>query len=148
MGDSAREGDVVLLEFGWQKFWKTDANWKYYATNEPGLDEEAVQLFADRKVRAVGSDTIACDTPVKDGIEYKSYGHQNYWLPNQILIMEMLHNLDKLPTRCYFIALPLKIKNGSGSPIRPVALKPRKKKILEEVKRKHCNISGSTISSY
>lgn len=122
MGDAAREGDIVLLNFGWQKYWTLDHMWKYYATNEPGLDEDAVRLFTDRKVRAVGSDTIACDTPVQDGFEMKSYGHQNYWLPNEIFIMEMLHNLDALPTRCYFAALPLKIKGGSGSPIRPTAI--------------------------
>lgn len=122
MQDAAREGDIVLMDFGYQKYWTTSREWKYYATNEPGLDEEAVKLFAQRKVRAVGSDTIACDTPVVDGLELKSYGHQNHWLPNEIFIMEMLQNLDRLPTRCYFCAIPLKIKNGSGSPIRPFAI--------------------------
>lgn len=121
MGDAAGEGDVVLMDFGYQKYWTCGADWKFYAKNEPGLDEDAVLLFAQRKVSAVGSDTVACDTPVVDGLELKSYGHQNHWLPNEIFIMEMLHNLDKLPTRSYFIALPLRIKNGSGSPIRPVA---------------------------
>ncbi|MDO4270273.1 MAG: cyclase family protein [Eubacteriales bacterium] len=122
MGDRAGEGDIVLLNFGWQQYWTLTKEWKYYATNEPGFDEDAVKLFADRKVKAVGSDTIACDTPVQDGYEMKSFGHQNYWLPNEIFIMEMLHNLDRLPMRCYFAALPLKIKNGSGSPIRPTAI--------------------------
>ncbi|WP_283674748.1 cyclase family protein [Butyricicoccus sp. Marseille-Q5471] len=122
MQDQAGAGDIVLLNFGWQQYWTLDKTWKYYATNEPGLDEDAVKLFADRRVKAVGSDTIACDTPVQDGYEMKSFGHQNYWLPHEIFIMEMLHNLDQLPTRCYFAALPLKIKNGSGSPIRPTAI--------------------------
>mgnify|MGYP002941905848 FL=1 len=90
--------------------------------NEPGLSEEACALFAERKIRAIGSDTIACDTPVKDGYEYFSYGHHNSFLPNEIFIMEMLMNLEKLPRRCYFMAIPLKIKNGSGSPIRPFAI--------------------------
>lgn len=122
MGDAAGEGDIVLMNFDYQKYWTTGKDWKYYATNEPGLDEDAVLLFKERGVRAVGSDTIACDTPVIDGLELKSYGHQNHWLPNEIFIMEMLHNLDQLPTRCYFCALPLKIRNGSGSPIRPIAI--------------------------
>lgn len=122
MGDSAGEGEIMLMRFGWEQYWRTDKGWRYYALNAPGLDEDAARLFADRKVKAVGSDTIACDTPVQDGVELKSYGHQKYWLPNEIFLIEMLHNLDKLPTRCYFLALPLKIKNGSGSPIRPVAV--------------------------
>lgn len=41
-------------------------------------------------------------------------------------MIEELKNLDKLPTVCYFVATPLKIKNGSGSPIRPFALVPKK----------------------
>ena len=122
MGSAAGEGDIVLLNFNWFQYWTTSSQWRYYAENEPGLSAEAVKLFFDRKVKAVGSDTTACDTPAVDGKETESYGHRVYWLPNNILIMEMLMNLDKLPTWSYFIALPLKIKNGSGSPIRPVAL--------------------------
>ena len=122
MGDKAGKGDIVLMEFGYQKYWKTDAEWKYYALNEPGLSEDACELFAERGVKAVGSDTIACDTPVIDGEELLSYGHKKYWLPNEIFIMEMLMNLEQVPRRSYFMALPLKIKNGSGSPIRPIVI--------------------------
>ena len=124
MGQAVGEGEIALLNFGWFQYWTTGAEWKYYAKNSPGLSQEAAQLFFERKVKAVGSDTIACDTPVLDGEEYHSYGHHNYWLPNRILMMEELENLDKLPSRCYFMAIPLKIKNGSGSPIRPLALVP------------------------
>ncbi|MDO4269491.1 MAG: cyclase family protein [Eubacteriales bacterium] len=125
MGTAAGENEIVLMDFHWFRYWTTAGDWKYYAKNEPGLAEDAVRLFAERKVRAVGSDTIACDTPVIAGEELESYGHHMHWLPNHILIMEELQNLDRLPVRCYFIAVPLKIKNGSGSPIRPFALVPR-----------------------
>ncbi|MDY3618762.1 cyclase family protein [Agathobaculum sp.] len=125
MGDAAGEGEIVLMDFHWFQYWTTSGDWKFYAKNEPGLAEDAVRLFAERRVRAVGSDTIACDTPVIAGEEMESYGHHVHWLPNHILIMEELQNLDKLPVRCYFIATPLKIKNGSGSPIRPFAFVPR-----------------------
>jgi arylformamidase len=122
MGDRAQEGDIVLLDFNYQQYWKLDSNWKYYGMNEPGLDEGACELFAERKVRAVGSDTVACDTPVENGNEHYSYGHHKSFLPNHIFIMEMLMNLSELPRRSYFVAVPLKIKNGSGSPIRPFAI--------------------------
>ncbi|GAB6276415.1 MAG: hypothetical protein SAMD01599839_09550 [Rectinema sp.] len=125
MGVGAFSGDVVLINFGWGKYWSTGKAWKYYATNAPGMDEDAVKLFSDRKVKAVGTDTIACDTPVDNGNELFSYGHRKYWLPNHIFIMEMLMNLALLPSECYFLALPLKIRHGSGSPIRPLALVPR-----------------------
>ena len=122
MGDGAKAGDIVLLNFGWQKYWACDEKWAWYAKNEPGLEEETCDMFAERGVIAVGADTVACETPVKDGVEYKSFGHFKAFLPNKIFIMEMLMNLDQLPDRSYFMALPLHIKNGSGSPIRPIAI--------------------------
>lgn len=122
MGDAVGEGEIALLDFGWMQYWTCGSGWKQYAMDEPGLSEDAVALFAERKVKAVGSDTIACDTPMINGIEDFSYGHKEYWLPNGIFIMEMIANLDQLPTRSYFMAIPLKIKNGSGSPIRPFAI--------------------------
>lgn len=45
----------------------------------------------------------------------------DHWLPNSIL--EMLTNLDKLWPRGLFVATPLKIKDGSGSPVRPLAFR-------------------------
>ena len=125
MSVKAEAEDIVLLNYGWFRYWTLGGDWKYYAKNEPGLSQDAVKLFADRGVRAVGSDTIACDTPVIAGEEMESYAHHMYWLPNHILIIEELRNLDQLPEECYFVATPLKIKNGSGSPIRPFALVPR-----------------------
>ena len=40
-------------------------------------------------------------------------------------IIENLKNLELLPPFVLFVALPLKIKGGSGSPIRAVAYVPR-----------------------
>jgi arylformamidase len=125
MGDEAESGDIVLLNYGWQDHAKNDGMWKDFAYNAPGLNESAVKLFYERKIRAAGSDTMTCDQAVKDAVSMKSYGHDVYWLPNDILIMEGLVNLNQLPIRSFFAALPLKIKNGSGSPIRCVAIIPK-----------------------
>ncbi len=40
--------------------------------------------------------------------------------------IENLKNLDRLPPFCYFVTFPLKVKGGSGSPVRAVALGPRR----------------------
>ena len=42
--------------------------------------------------------------------------------------IENLKNLDRLPPFCYFVTFPLKVKGGSGSPVRAVALVPRRGK--------------------
>lgn len=50
----------------------------------------------------------------------------HYTLPdNEGYIVENLKNLDKLPPFCFFMAFQLKIKDGSGSPVREVALVPK-----------------------
>jgi kynurenine formamidase len=86
------------------------------------MTEAAVELLASRKPKAVGADTIACETPIVDGVPGGNPGHMKHWLPNGILILECVANLERLPNRVFFAALPLPIANGSGSPLRPIAL--------------------------
>ncbi len=44
-------------------------------------------------------------------------------LPRGICILENLTNLDQIPApRCPLIALPLKLKGCSGSPVRAIAI--------------------------
>jgi kynurenine formamidase len=45
-------------------------------------------------------------------------------LGNEVYVVENLKNLDALPPFALFLALPLKIRGGSGSPVRAVALTP------------------------
>lgn len=118
-GVKAEAGDMVLVCFGWHsRHWNSPA---FYERNEPGMDEKVTILFAERRVRAVGSDTIACEIPLENGARGDSPGHRRHWLPNGILIVECLAQLEKLPLRSFLIAAPLPIKNGSGSPLRPIA---------------------------
>ena len=117
-------GDIVLINFGWfARHWKTGPEARFYVTNQPGLDESAVSLLFDREIRALGSDNTNVETPIRDGVALNpGWAHAKYFLPRGIPLIESLANLELLPPRVYFIALPLKIKHGSGSPIRPVAL--------------------------
>ena len=74
-------------------------------------------------MKAVGTDTFACEIGARDGVETPMYGHKQYWLPNHIFEIECLRNLDLLPPRCFF-RMPLN-KGRSGSPIRAMALVPK-----------------------
>lgn len=115
-------GEIALINFGWmQRYWRTDAQSIWFVKNAPGIREDAIVYFKERGIRAIGCDTVACDMAVIDGVGQETTGHTTHWLPNSILIIEMLTNLDKLSLRSLFVAMPLKIKEGSGSPIRPMA---------------------------
>ena len=125
-GVDVRAGDIVLVEFGWDKH--KDAteppaaaeNW--WGGNAPGFAEDLCEWLASVGPTAVGTDTAACDIAVKDGKIRSSFGHDTYFLPKDILILEGLCNLNRLPGEFFFMALPLHIRNGSGSPIRAVAV--------------------------
>ena len=111
---------IVLFNYGWEKNWTT----KYgvenqpYLKNNPGLSEEAAQLLAQRGVKLVGG-----DTPTVDSDANPTEPAHRVLLPKHILILENAKNLDKLPPRgAYFIGLPLRIKEGTGCPVRAIAL--------------------------
>jgi kynurenine formamidase len=116
-------GHIALINFGWmKKHWRTDAKSQWYALNSPGMTEAATIMLSGREIKAVGTDTIACELAVVDGKLGGAYGHEKHFLPKGIVIVECVANLEELPLQSYFIAQPLKIAHGSGSPLRPIAL--------------------------
>lgn len=114
---------VVLFNYGWEKKWSNQKGIENqpYLINNPGLSEEAAVYLADKQVKLVGS-----DTPTIDSYANTIEPAHRVLLPKQILILENAANLDLLPPRgSFFICLPLKIKNGTGCPVRAVAFVPR-----------------------
>lgn len=103
-GFSVEAGDIVLVDFGWSRFYLPDEpDWerrRYWADFNAGLDEDA------------------CD----HGEILAEFGHRTYFLPNGILIGEGFENLAKTSATGQLLALPLRIERGSGSPLRPVAI--------------------------
>jgi kynurenine formamidase len=121
-GVAVGRSEIALVNFGWMsRYWRTDDQSQWFVNNSPGIAEDAVILFKERGIRAIGCDTVACEVSVVDGKGGNQSGHMTHWLPNDILIIEMLCNLEKLSVRSLFVATPLKIHQGSGSPIRPLA---------------------------
>jgi kynurenine formamidase len=87
----------------------------------PGIDSSAATWLSDHKIKAVGIDTPSID-----------YGQSKIFRTHQVLLgsgipaFENVANMDQLPVRgAYAIALPMKIKNGSGGPLRLIAWLPR-----------------------
>ncbi len=122
------DGAIVLLNTGYARFWPDRE--KYMGTAElgqnavaklhfPGLDPKAAEWLTNkRKINAIGLDTPGID--YGQSVLFKS--HQRL-LKNNIPVFENVTNLDKLPSQGAFVfALPMKIKGGSGGPLRIVAL--------------------------
>lgn len=124
-GAAVGEGEIAVVNYGWMtRYWRTDAQAQWYVLNAPGMSEDACEFFRERKVKAVATDTVAAETAIVDGVPQNNPGHMKSWLPHDILIIEMLRNLEQVPSRFLFVATPLHIHEGSGSPIRPFAYCP------------------------
>lgn len=112
-------GDIVLLDLQWSNGrWDVGEPGFAFLEDWPGLSLEAAHLLKNRKVSAVGTDCMSLDTG--DGGRGSLPAHFEL-LSAGILIMENVFNLDILPTFSFFMALPLRIGGGTGSPIRAVA---------------------------
>ncbi len=114
--------DVVLVDFQWEQYWKPGTEGFGFLDNWPGLSADAAAYLAERRVKLVGTDCISLDPG--DGGGGKLAAHYTL-LPEGVLILENVSNLPAIPTLSFFMALPLKIDQGTGSPVRAVAFVPR-----------------------
>jgi kynurenine formamidase len=82
------------------------------------LTEEAADLIIECGFKAVGIDCLAVDC-MKD---MRRPVHMKL-LSKEIVAIEALANMEQInKTQCKFIALPLKIQNGSASPVRAICI--------------------------
>ncbi|MEO5976172.1 MAG: cyclase family protein [Chryseolinea sp.] len=104
---------AVLINTGWDQFWRTDQ----YFENHPYLTEGAAKYLKDQKVKLVGIDSHNIDDT-----RTRSRPVHTELLGNEILIVEHLCNLDKLPLGIFhFTAIPPKFKGVGTFPVRAMA---------------------------
>lgn len=122
------EGTIVLLRTGWSRYWPDAAI--YLGDDTPGdasnlhfpsYGEDAARLLLERGVGALGVDAASIDIGASsDFAVHRVMGEAD--VPG----LENLTNLDRVPaTGAIVIALPMKIAQGSGGPVRAIALVPR-----------------------
>jgi len=124
-GFALEPGDVAIVEMGWDRHLPGGERGRepgWWASNQPGLTGEACRWLADAGVCAVASDTPSCDVACRDGVVISGPGHTDHFLPRGILIVEGLRGLAEVPATGLFLALPLKIAGGTGSPVRVLLL--------------------------
>jgi kynurenine formamidase len=117
-------GAWVLFRTDWSKRITDPAayvNMREDGPHTPGPSQAAVELLVSRDVRGFGVETINTDAGQSHGwpLPYPCHtlmhGANKYGL-------QCLTNLDQLPpTGAVVLAAPLKIKGGSGSPLRVLA---------------------------
>jgi kynurenine formamidase len=124
-------GAILLIRTGFSRRWPDAV--RYLGTESrgsegaarlhfPGLHPDAARwLIENRSIKAIGIDTASID-----------YGQSQLFETHRLLYardipaFENLDALERLPPRgAFLIALPMKIKGGSGAPLRAVAILPR-----------------------
>ena len=115
----------VLMRTGWSKRADPVAYQNFDATGQhtPGPDTDAVRfLVEERDVLGFGTETIGTDAG--QGYHLKPpYPCHSFMHGAGRYGLQCLNNLDQLPpTGAVIFAAPLKIQNGSGSPLRVLAL--------------------------
>ena len=125
------DGAIVLVRTGWGKYWPDRKS--YLGTDErgpsaipklhfPGISAEAATLLIERRVAGVGIDTASVDRG-----QSKDFQTHRILYAQNIYGLENVASLDRLPaTGTLVIALPMKIKGGTGGPVRIVAVLPDK----------------------
>lgn len=120
-------GAWVLLRTDWSKRDGRAAflNAREDGPHSPGWHPDCLRFLAhERDVLGVGVETVGTDAGQAGGFEPPFPAH-NIMHGAGKLGLASLRNLDQLPpTGAVLIAAPLKIVNGSGSPVRVVALTP------------------------
>lgn len=120
-------GAIVLIRTGWAAYWRDRARYMGTAASGdvahlhfPGVSPEAARILVARRVDGVGIDTASLDR-----------GQSKDFLAHRILNgagiygLENVADLERLPaTGATVMALPMKIRNGTGGPVRIIALLP------------------------
>ncbi len=118
----------VLLRTGWSSRLHDPAAFLNVADDgphTPGFDPAASRMLAhDRDVLGVGVETIGTDAGQAGSFDPPFPNHHIMHGAGKFGLASLC-NLDQLPpTGAVVIAAPLKIVNGSGSPVRVIAITP------------------------
>jgi kynurenine formamidase len=118
------KGAWVLMRTDWSK--RTTAADFLNDSHTPGPDSAVMKfLIAERDIQGFGVETVGTDAGQAATFDVPFPCHTLMHGANKFGLAS-LANLDRLPaTGAIVVAAPLKLKNGSGSPLRVVALVPR-----------------------
>jgi len=116
-------GDVLLVRTGYATSWADEATY----LNAAGVSKSGNIWAAEQRVVAVGADNMAWDSMEERDPETNMFlfGHVHLLVTHGIHILENL-NLEELAAAGHrefaIVAVPLKFRGATGSPIRPLAL--------------------------
>jgi len=119
-----QKGDVVLIRTGWAQYWDDATryiNSVHGTPSGPGPDLSGAHWLSAHGVFAAGSDTVAFERVPSADMAV----HIHLLFESGIHIIEALDLEALARDKVYeflFVAAPLKLRGGTGAPLRPLAL--------------------------
>jgi kynurenine formamidase len=122
-GIELRPGDVVLIRTGWIRMMARDRA-RFDLFEEPGPGRDAVEWFRRHDLAALGADNPAVEVlptgdaaqlPLHAGVIRDLGGYLIEFLNLEELAADHVHEF-------LFVAAPLRIVRGIGSPVNPIAI--------------------------
>jgi kynurenine formamidase len=122
-GIDVRQGDILLIRTGWMDVFHKDGREAFFK-GEPGIGRDAAEWIGARGIAAVGVDNWGVEVIPVEG-DVPGPVHRRLIRDYGVYLME-LFRLDELAAdRVYeflFVAAPLRITGGVGSPLNPLAI--------------------------
>ena len=118
--DKIAQVEFILFFTGWQDKWNTPA----YFDDSPTPTVEAAKWLTKFNLKGIGFDSFSVDKIISAHIVTpENLPNHHILLGKEILLIENLTNLDKLPDCLFTIqCFPLKVENADGSPVRAIAM--------------------------
>jgi kynurenine formamidase len=124
-GATAAPGDVLLVRSGWGARFDDRAGYIGKETGVPGVAEPGARWLSARRPIAVGADTIAFERLAPGQGHALLPAHRHLLVEAGVYIIEAM-DLEVLAAagvrEFLFVASPLKLVGGTGSPVRPLAI--------------------------
>jgi kynurenine formamidase len=113
-GEKIGPGKATIVWCGVDADWGTPG----FHVNRPHIPLKTAEWLVERRIKLFCTDLIGMDDPT----EWWWPTHE-VWLRNGICMVQQMCNLDKLVGKKFLlVVLPLKMREGTASPVRPVAL--------------------------
>jgi arylformamidase len=128
VADQFKKGESLLLSTGWSRH--VDQT-QYYRNHFPRIGEELAEWCVDREVKMLGVESPSVADV--NNMEELTLIHQ-ILLKADVTIVEGLTRLNVLSQeKVFFIAAPLKIKDGDGCPCRAFAMEGLNQELLQDL---------------
>lgn len=120
---ASRSGRQIVAGEATLAWTGVDARWGApgFTRDRPFVPQDTVEWLASRRIGLFGTDLVQVDDP------------DEWWYPthtslarNGIPMVQQLCSLDRLEGKEFvFLVVPLKLRGGTASPVRPIALVTR-----------------------